>query len=69
MEITKKSPWMEKIIALNKVKLMELYIMHGDREFTCVGEKICYFLRVHGFLVNAATTKLTSKALKFIKEE
>ncbi len=47
--------------------LMELYLLHGEREFLCRGRPMCYQLRVHEFLVNEVTTRLTPKAIEYIK--
>ena len=45
--------------------LLELYLEHGEREFKC--GVMGFELRVHGFLVNAVTTRITTKAIDYIK--
>ena len=45
--------------------LLELYLEHGEREFEC--RVMGFELRVHGFLVNAVTTRITHKGLEYIK--
>ena len=45
--------------------LLELYLQHGEREFECGA--MGFELRVHGFLVNAVTTRITPKGLEYIK--
>ncbi len=45
--------------------LLELYLQYGEREFKC-GD-MGFELRVHGFLVNAVTTRITPKGMEYLK--